>query len=312
VRFGERSHPECAGFSPDGRFCCSGSVDGFVEVWDYEAAALRKDLAYQESGGFMMHDTAVICLAFARDSELLATGSQDGQLKVWRVATGECARRFERAHGQGITSVCWSRDSSQLLTASFDQTARVHGLKSGKTLREFRGHSSFVNAALYTRDGARVVTGSSDGRVLVFDARTTEQLASLSPPPPPHAGSEMQFAVNAVALAPRPAGEQEDLLLVCSRMNTIHLMNLGGQVLRSFSSGKREQGDFVAMTTSPRGEWLYACAEDNRLYCFSTETGVLEQTMKVAEKEVVGLAHHPARNIVAAFSSDGTLAFLRP
>jgi hypothetical protein len=39
---------------------------------------------------------------------------------------------------QGITSVSFARDGTQLLTTSFDHTARIHGLKSGKTLKEFR------------------------------------------------------------------------------------------------------------------------------------------------------------------------------
>merc|ERR1712083_424576 len=116
------------------------------------------------------------------DSELLATGSQDGQLKVWRVATGQCARSFEKAHGQGITFISWSKDSTQLLTSSFDHTARAHGLKSGKSLKEYRGHTSYVNSAVYTRDNAKVITGSSDGHVIVFDVKTTESLNTLSPP----------------------------------------------------------------------------------------------------------------------------------
>merc|ERR1712061_648844 len=115
----------------------------------------------------MMHEKAVIAVAFSKESELLATGSQDGQLKVWRVGTGQCARRYEHAHGEGITYISWSKDSTQLLTASFDFTARAHGLKSGKTLKEYRGHTSFVNSAVYTRDNLKVVTASSDGHVTV-------------------------------------------------------------------------------------------------------------------------------------------------
>jgi WD40 repeat protein len=57
----------------------------------------------------------------------------------------------------------------QVLTTSFDQTVRIHGLKSGRTLKEFRGHGAYVNAACYTADGARVVSGAADGEVKVYD-----------------------------------------------------------------------------------------------------------------------------------------------
>jgi WD40 repeat protein len=43
-----------------------------------------------------------------------------------------------------------------VLSSSFDGTVRVHGLKSGKMLKEFRGHTSYVNAAIYSADGSQV------------------------------------------------------------------------------------------------------------------------------------------------------------
>eukprot|EP00401_Gymnodinium_catenatum_P005299 CAMPEP_0117476802 /NCGR_PEP_ID=MMETSP0784-20121206/10496_1 /TAXON_ID=39447 /ORGANISM="" /LENGTH=524 /DNA_ID=CAMNT_0005271087 /DNA_START=1 /DNA_END=1571 /DNA_ORIENTATION=+ len=313
IKFGEKSHAECICFSPDGQYCVSGSVDGFVEVWDYQSGVLRKDLSYQEEGSFMMHDKAVIAMAFSKDSELLATGSQDGQMKVWRVSSGQCARRFERAHNEGITYIAWSKDSTQILTASFDHTARGHGIKSGKTLKEYRGHTSYVNCGIYSRDGGKVITASSDGYVFIFDAKTTEVMNKVAPPPPPHLSSTVQYAVNAVALAPKSFNlEDEECVYVCTRTNTIILMNLSGQIIKSFSSGKRDKGDFVALVVSPKGEWLYAAAEDHKLYCFSTVSGEIEQTLKVAEKEVIGVTHHPSRNLVASYSADGTLAFLKP
>ena len=90
---------------------------------------------------------------------MLATGSEGGQILVWKIASGQCLRKFEKAHSKGVTSLQFSKDSSQLLSASFDMTARVHGLKSGKTLKEFRGHTSYVNCVTFTPDGHQVGMG---------------------------------------------------------------------------------------------------------------------------------------------------------
>ena len=45
---------------------------------------------------------------------------------------------------------------TQVLSGSFDGSVRVHGLKSGKMLKEFRGHTSYVNDAIWSADGSQV------------------------------------------------------------------------------------------------------------------------------------------------------------
>lgn len=72
----------------------------------------------------MMHEDSILCLNFSPDAQEIASGSKDGKIKVWEIKTGKCTRKFDNAHTQGVTCVSFIRDGSQLLSGSFDCTAR--------------------------------------------------------------------------------------------------------------------------------------------------------------------------------------------
>ena len=243
INFGKGSNPECAIFSPDGQMLVTGSVDGFVEVWDFDTGKLKRELEYQMKDELMMHSTAVLALAFSRDGELLATGAKDGRIKVWKISTGVCVRRFKKAHAAGVTHLAFQmeahsgqgvRSDSQLLSASFDYSMKLHGLKSGKTLKVFTGHTSYVNSCsfAYTAGGVvRAISASSDSSVKVWDLQTTDCLMTF--------GSrlcdperDLDVAINCAISHPMDG----NLLIVCNKSPKLFITNLTGKVLQTYSS----------------------------------------------------------------------------
>jgi WD40 repeat-containing protein SMU1 len=153
---------------------------------------------------------AVTALAVAKDGSLLASGTSTGQVKVWRVDTGKCLRTMQchsasttttsaatsssRSTGARITCLSFSPDAGRLLTASQDGACREFGLRTAKMLQQFTtttGGHDYVSSCFYhvlnnvhdndhdkdkheaDDDSALfVVTGSADGMVRFFHART--------------------------------------------------------------------------------------------------------------------------------------------
>nr|CAG8587539.1 1366_t:CDS:10 [Entrophospora candida] len=292
IKFPKKQHVEAAAFSPDGQYLVTGSMDGFIEIWNYLTGKLRKDFKYQVEDNQMIMEDPVLCLNFSKDCEMLVSGAQDGTIKVWKISTGQCTRRFSPAHSQGVTSACFNRDGSQ-------------------TLKEFRGHSSFVNSALFSYDMSRVISASSDGTVKIWDSKSTDCLHTITPygsKSEPGATISGGKTVNCVVQMPK----NMDQILVCNRSTTVYLMNLRGQIIKSFTSDKKSGGDFISCTVSPQGDFIYCVGEDFHLYSFSIQSGKLISSLKLSEAEIIGLIHHPFSNILATYADDGVISLWKP
>jgi WD40 repeat-containing protein SMU1 len=62
-------------FTPDGLSLISGSVDGFIEVWDASTGKMRRDLQFQAKEEFMMHENPVLSLAVSKEGVAIAAGA---------------------------------------------------------------------------------------------------------------------------------------------------------------------------------------------------------------------------------------------
>jgi WD40 repeat protein len=71
--------------------------------------------------------------------------------------------------GSAVFQACFSPDSSLVLTASGDGTARLWDALSGQPVSEPMRHAGVVDRVCFSPDGQRLVTGSHDQTVRFWD-----------------------------------------------------------------------------------------------------------------------------------------------
>ncbi|EIN05908.1 hypothetical protein PUNSTDRAFT_74221, partial [Punctularia strigosozonata HHB-11173 SS5] len=140
------------GFSPDGTRLVSGSQDHTIRIWDAQSQELV-------AGPLSGHGDIVACVAFSPDSKHVVTGSWDGTIRVWDAESGQTIVSPLVGHTSPVKSVSFSPDGKYIPV--------------GEPLR---GHTHEVRSVAYSSDGSRIVSGSDDGTVRLWDAESGDPI----------------------------------------------------------------------------------------------------------------------------------------
>jgi WD40 repeat protein len=84
-----------------------------------------------------------------------------------------------KGHVGNINHAVFSPDGSRIVTASWDDTARVWDVATGTMNHELKGHKLIVNHAAFSPDGSLIVTASSDDTAWVWDVATGTMIHEL-------------------------------------------------------------------------------------------------------------------------------------
>jgi WD40 repeat protein len=316
-------------FAPDGEEMATGSRNGRVRtgknVFDPKEYSLPGPLPTSEAW----------CVAFSPDGSTLAAGydhpnvSEHQTLRLWDLTTKKA--RSLPGHDATVMALAVSPDGKTLATASYDRTARLWEMASGKCLQELRGHTDAVRALAFSPDGQQVASAGSDLSIKTWNVKNgslqsnrtghKDTIRSLAFSP----GSELLISaandstikiwndkdgtfVRAIAdeskvqsVACSPDGS---LLASGNENSRVELWQLGTGALWKSLPG--HSGKIRCVAFSPDGKTLASGGEDGTVRLWNVITGQ-EMLVLPTEHIVNGLAFHPHKPLLAAALHDGTV-----
>jgi WD40 repeat protein/tRNA A-37 threonylcarbamoyl transferase component Bud32 len=137
---------------------------GKVTLWNYRTGEKLKEL--RKPGR---------ALALSPDEHLLAVAGPKKDIELWDVATGELKQ--ELPSEEVIWCVNFSPDGSKLAASGWNEKVSVWNMEQGKArlpARQLKGHTRTVWASVFSTDGSRFFTASSDQTIRSWDAATLE------------------------------------------------------------------------------------------------------------------------------------------
>ena len=144
-----------------------------------------------------------------------------------------------------VASVAFSPDGKRIVTASWDNTARLWDGETGKPIGELKGHEQWVVNAAFS-PAQRIVTASWDNTARLWDSETGKPIGELK-------GHEKPV----VSAAFSPDGKR---IVTASDDNTARLWD--GETGKPIGEPLKHEGEVSSAAFSPDGKRIVTAADD--------------------------------------------------
>lgn len=151
-------------FSPDSKWLLSATADQFIHVWDL-STGMQSDMW----PGVSTHNPAIV---FSPNGRLVGVICYYGQNSTWEIQfrdwpTGRIKSSLTNLR-QRVDVVAISPDGKQLAWPQ-SELIRITEIETQKDVLTLRGHTHTITCLAFSPDGTKLISGSEDQTVRVWD-----------------------------------------------------------------------------------------------------------------------------------------------
>ncbi|OAX39897.1 WD40 repeat-like protein, partial [Rhizopogon vinicolor AM-OR11-026] len=121
-------------------------------------------------------DSVVISLCWSTDGEHVLTGYLEGMIRVWNIRSGNTILGPIKTGHKKLCVATYFHDKTKIATGGKDENAiKIWDAMTGKLLSTVK-HDSAVGSLASTSDQKKLISGSFDGSIRIFDTATWKQV----------------------------------------------------------------------------------------------------------------------------------------
>lgn len=123
---------------------------------------------------------SVTCVRFSPNSELVVAGTSTGFLTLRRADEHLSDVVTKQIYMNSINEIKWSKDGQLILTCGDDGTLKLLKSEDLSILMEYKGHHSYVVTCDLSPNSLRIVSGSYDESVRIWETASGKCLKMIS------------------------------------------------------------------------------------------------------------------------------------
>ena len=167
---GHTDHVTAIQLSENGEWLISGSLDHSIRLWDIKTGITIKALHHTE---------AIYSICYYGDGQKVVFGGTDNAVRTWTPETNECITHFEAVPTKAVMCVHMCADKTRVAAASHEKIFVWDALNQ-KIVRVIKAtNGNIIKSIFLSSDGKKVVSGSWDRAVAVFNVETGENECTL-------------------------------------------------------------------------------------------------------------------------------------